>query len=46
MIKHYFPSVNLRSIDDEEFASVSNEAVWLHNQFMQSRAIASLESNT
>jgi len=33
-IRHYFPGVNLHEITDEEFAMLSEEALWLHQQFM------------
>lgn len=33
-IRHYFPGVDLADISDEEFASLSEEALWLHEQFM------------
>ena len=33
-VRHYFPGVNLDTMSDEEFASLSEEALWLHEQFM------------
>jgi len=33
-IRHYFPGVNLDAISDDEFASLSEEALWLHEQLM------------
>lgn len=33
-IRHYFPGIDLDGITDEEFASLSEEALWLHEQFM------------
>ena len=33
-IRHYFPGVDLETISDEDFASLSEEALWLHEQFM------------
>lgn len=33
-IRHYFPGVSLEHITDEEFAMLSEEALWLHEQFM------------
>ena len=40
-IRHYFPGVDLDkkgarwdAMSDEEFASLSEEALWLHEQFM------------
>nr|DAI00578.1 MAG TPA: hypothetical protein [Caudoviricetes sp.] len=32
--RHYFPSVDFNKIDDEEFAILSEEALWLHQQMM------------
>ncbi len=31
-IRHYFPGVNLEEITDEDFAILSEEALWLHQQ--------------
>jgi hypothetical protein len=36
-IRHYFPGVHLDSITDEEFAMLSEEALWLHQQVLVSR---------
>lgn len=33
-IRHYFPGVNIDSLDDEEFAMLSEEAVWLHGRMI------------
>ena len=33
-IRHYFPGVNIETMTDEEFAILSEEALWLHEQFM------------
>jgi hypothetical protein len=33
-IRHYFPGVHLDRISDDEFAMLSEEALWLHEQFM------------
>ena len=33
-IRHYVPGVDLDAMSDEEFASLSEEALWLHEQFM------------
>ena len=33
-IRHYFPGGDLDAMSDEEFASLSEEALWLHEQFM------------
>ena len=35
--RHYFPGVHLDSITDEEFAMLSEEALWLHQQVLVSR---------
>ena len=37
-VRHYFPGVNLETIDDEEFAMLSEEALWLHNQMIITKA--------
>ena len=36
-VRHYFPGVNLDTISDEEFAMLSDEALWLHEQMLISR---------
>jgi hypothetical protein len=36
-VRHYFPGVNLETITDEEFAALSEEALWLHQQVLISR---------
>ena len=36
-VRHYFPGVNLDTISDEEFAMLSEEALWLHEQMLISR---------
>jgi hypothetical protein len=36
-IRHYFPGVDLDAITDEEFAMLSEEALWLHQQVLVSR---------
>lgn len=33
-IRHYFPGVDLRTLTDEEFAMLSEEALWLHQQLL------------
>ncbi|KAA5089831.1 hypothetical protein F3P51_13885 [Bacteroides fragilis] len=33
-VRHYFPGVNLETISDEEFAMLSEEALWLHYQMI------------
>ena len=37
-VRHYFPGVNLNEIDDEEFAIISEEALWLHEQMTLAKA--------
>ena len=39
-IRHYFPAVALDTLSDEEFAALSEEALWLHEQMMASRLTA------
>jgi hypothetical protein len=36
-IRHYFPGVNLETITDEEFAMLSEEALWLHQEMIIAR---------
>ena len=36
-VRHYFPGGNLDTISDEEFAMLSEEALWLHEQMLISR---------
>lgn len=36
-IRHYFPGVDLEAISDEQFAMLSEEALWLHQQMVASR---------
>lgn len=38
-VRHYFPGVNLHEVTDEEFAQLSEEALWLHEQMMMSRML-------
>jgi hypothetical protein len=33
-IRHYFPGVNPEEISDEDFAMLSEEALWLHQEMM------------
>jgi hypothetical protein len=33
-VRHYFPGVDLDKITDEDFAMLSEEALWLHQQMM------------
>jgi len=37
-IRHYFPGVNLETISDEEFAMLSEEALWLHQEMTITKA--------
>jgi len=37
-IRHYFPGVDLNNISDEEFAMLSEDALWLHQQMLISKA--------
>lgn len=36
-MRHYFPGVNLDEVSDEEFAMLSEDALWLHEQMLISR---------
>ncbi|MDR2914013.1 MAG: hypothetical protein LBV74_04125 [Tannerella sp.] len=36
-VRHYFPGVNLETISDEDFAMLSEDALWLHEQMMMAR---------
>jgi hypothetical protein len=33
-IRHYFPGVDLETLSDEDFAMISEEALWLHSEMM------------
>jgi hypothetical protein len=33
-VRHYFPGVDLETITDEDFAILSEDALWLHQQMM------------
>jgi hypothetical protein len=35
LIRHYFPGVDVNSLDDEEFAIIANDADWLHANQLQ-----------
>ena len=41
-IRHYLPSTNLDTISDEDFAMLSEDALWLHQQTTVSRMSATL----
>ncbi|MBR5770970.1 MAG: hypothetical protein IKY20_05355 [Alistipes sp.] len=36
-VRHYFPGVDLETISDEDFAMLSEDALWLHEQMLISR---------
>jgi hypothetical protein len=36
-VRHYFPGVDLETISDEDFAILSEDALWLHEQMLISR---------
>lgn len=36
-VRHYFPGINLDTVTDEEFAILSEEALWLHEQMQTAR---------
>lgn len=36
-VRHYFPGVNLDAVSDEDFAILSEEALWLHEQMILTR---------
>jgi hypothetical protein len=36
-VRHYFPGVNLNELSDEDFAMLSEEALWLHNEMTATR---------
>ena len=42
LIRHYFPAIDIDSLSDEEFAMVSQDAVWLHNQMVIEQQAAML----
>lgn len=49
LIRHYFPGVDLETIDDEQFAELSNDADWLHSQqvmLMQANSIGAAIGQT
>ena len=35
--RHYFPGVDLDTVTDEEFAVLSEDALWLHEQMLAVR---------
>lgn len=41
-LRHYFPGVNLNVISDEDFAILSEEALWLHEQMTITRMTQSI----
>ena len=36
-MRHYFPGVDLETVSDEDFAILSEDALWLHEQKMATR---------
>lgn len=36
-MRHYFPGVDLETISDEDFAILSEDALWLHEQMLIGR---------
>jgi hypothetical protein len=36
-IRHYFPGVDLETLSDEDFAMLSEEALWLHQEMMATK---------
>lgn len=34
LIRHYFPGVDIGTLDDERFAELSGDAEWMHSQQM------------
>ena len=40
--RHYFPSVNLDELNDEEFAMLSEDAVWLHSKMLITQQASAL----
>ena len=36
-VRHYFPGVDIETISDEDFAMLSEDALWLHEQMLISR---------
>ncbi|NDV80835.1 hypothetical protein D0T87_02430 [Bacteroides sp. 51] len=41
-VRHYFPGVNLNEITDDEFAMLSEDALWLHQQMLATKTSAIL----
>ena len=33
-IRHYFPGVDIEQLSDEDFAMLSEDALWLHEQMV------------
>jgi hypothetical protein len=38
-VRHYFPGVNLETLSDEDFAMLSEEALWLHQEMVATRMV-------
>ncbi len=45
-IRHYFPATNFKTLSDEEFAMLSEDALWLHTQMTVSRMTANMPEIT
>ena len=41
-VRHYFPGVNFDTLTDEDFAMLSEEALWLHEQMQATRLAPAL----
>ena len=39
LVRHYFPSVELSTISDEDFALIANDALWLHKQVLTTSSV-------
>jgi hypothetical protein len=45
-VRHYFPGVNLETVSDEDFAMLSEEALWLHEQMTVTKMTANAVKQT
>jgi hypothetical protein len=41
-VRHYFPGVNIETMTDEDFALLSEDALWLHQQMQIAKIASSL----
>jgi hypothetical protein len=41
-IRHYFPGIDLKTLSDEDFAMISEEALWLHSEMMTVKTASTL----